>query len=462
MPRTTLAIMTALFSALCGVFSGAGAVTCDGQPGTAAGAADFVAAVARNTPAVVHLLTVRERSAEQAPVGEASEAPAPEGSEAGASGPLYERVTASGFLISPDGDIVTSSHAVQGRREVWAVLSDGRHLPVTVVGVDEATDVALVKVQAQGLPVVRTAPDAPVCPGQWVAALGAPFGFEHSVTAGVVSAGPRALLGGSDMALIQMNVAINPGSSGGPLFNSQGDVVGLNAMIFASEGFYVGISFAVPIDTVLRAVERLRAGATREQARLPARTQALGPALSLAFGLRQPDGVLIASTEGHTHSNDGLHRGDVLLSLAGRPVATREALDRLLAGQAPGASVPAVVWREGRLRELRVVLERELPERIDQGVERKAQDGPLLGLQLVPEAKASQWPPGVYVLSASGTGLMAGVDDGDRIVAVNATPVQSPSEFEAAVRAASSTVVALLVQRGPYTLYVPVARGPAR
>lgn len=426
---------------------------------------DFVHAVARNLPSLVHLLTVREWG-EAAPSDTEPVFPMSDGllsGEPDEDGPaLSERVTSSGFVLTPDGFILTSAHAVTERREVWAVLSDGRWLPARVVGIDRRADVALLKVAAEGLPVAPTAPAARVCAGQWVGALGAPFGFEQTLTVGVVSAEPRVLPGYDGVPQIQMNVMLNPGSSGGPLFNAAGEIVGVNTMIFSSAGFYLGISFAVPIGRALQVAERLRHAATRPPAAIPVLTQPISPALARAFGLPQQGGVLVSSDEPGAGPGGGLRRGDVVLSVDGRAVVTSEDLDDVLAGQAPGATVRVVVWRAGRRETLGVAL-RALPTEAD--VARPAGSSAWahrLGLLLVPAAQTTTLEPGVYVQGASGAGLLAGLEPGDRIVAVNATPVASPLEFDAALAGVATDTVALLVVRGPMSLYVPVMRALPR
>ena len=438
-----------------------GIATCTARASTAP--PDFVQAVARNTPALVHLLTVREWSEEaSAPDAEhlfpmAGTRPAPAQDET-AQTRYAERVTASGFVLSPDGFILTSAHAVLERREVWAVLSDGRQLPARVVGIDQHSDVALLKVAAEGLPVARLATAGPVCAGQWVAALGAPFGFERTLTVGVVSAEPRVLPGYAGVAVIQLNVALNPGSSGGPLFNAAGEVVGVNTMIFSSAGFYLGISFAVPIGRALQVAEHLRMAAARPPAAFVAITQPVSPALARAFGLPQAGGVLVSGDDPEPGPGGGLRRGDVVLAIDGQAITTSDDLDDAVAARAPGTTMRVAVWRAGRRETLRVKLRAARSEALTSDAAPDSAPAHRLGLLLVPAARAAQLPPGVYVESASGAALLAGLDGGDRIVAVNATPVASPAEFDAALAGLTADTVALLVMRGPMSLYVPVMR----
>lgn len=422
---------------------------------------DFVQAVARNRPSLVHLVTVRDWG-EAAPGDTEPVSPTSDGAEPAEPEPdgpaLAERITASGFVLSPDGHILTSAHAVIERREVWAVLSDGRWLPARVVGIDRRADVALLKVAAERLPVAPVARTARVCAGQWVGALGAPFGFERTLSVGVVSAEPRVLPGYGGVPQIQMNVALNPGSSGGPLFNAAGDVVGLNTMIFSSAGFYLGISFAVPIDRALQVAERLRRADRQPPATLAVVTQPLSPALARAFGLPQPAGVLVLSDQPDGGRSGGLLRGDVVLAVDGRAVASSEELDDAVAAKDAGASARLEVWRTGRRETLRVGLH---PLSTEADAARKGGGGNRahrLGLLLVPPAQTDSRLPGAHVQGVSGAGLLAGLEPGDRIVAVNATPVATPADFDTALAGVRTDTVALLVVRGPMSLYVPVMR----
>lgn len=461
-PGIGLVLALWLGSAGAGATARAASSSCAAVAGAVA--PDFVQAAARNLPALVHLLTVREWGAPaSAPDAEfhfpmAGDRPGPS-ADAHADGiVLAERVTASGFVISPDGFILTSAHAVLERREVWAVLADGRQWPARVVGIDRRADVALLKVAAEGLPVAAIAPGARVCVGQWVAALGAPYGFERTLTVGVVSTEPRALPGYGGVAQIQMNVTLNPGSSGGPLFNAAGDVVGLNTMIFSSAGFYLGISFAVPIGRALQVANRLREAATRPTAAFAAATQPLSPALVRAFGLPQPGGVLVSADEPDAAPGRGLRRGDVVLAVDDQAINSSEELDDAVAARAPGAQVRVAVWRTGRRETLRVSLPAARSEAPVPGPGPEAGAMHRLGLLLSATPRPGHLPPGVYVEGASGAALLAGLEAGDRILAVNAMTVASPADFDAALAGITADTVALLVVRGAMSLYVPVMR----
>ena len=319
-------------------FALAASLACGAPPGTPENACldrsgpgsgqGFIAAVARNAPAVVNVIVVRER-------GEPFDEPDADFFLSSVAGlPLpdrlpAERAVSSGFIISSDGQILTSAHAVLRAQEIWVRTADGMRLPARVVGLDRRTDVALLQVEARGLPVVPLVTGTRLCAGEWVAAIGTPFGFENSVTAGVVSAYPRHVPGAAGLPLIQTDAAINPGSSGGPLFNAAGVVVGMNSMIFSALGGSVGLSFALPIDRVMRVAHALRAGGT-PRADIGIRTQHMTAELASAFGLDSGGGALVSRVEpGSAAAAAGLRAGDIVL-------AVNAAAHRLAAGDRGG------------------------------------------------------------------------------------------------------------------------------
>ncbi|SEK84761.1 serine protease, S1-C subfamily, contains C-terminal PDZ domain [Variovorax sp. YR750] len=239
-------------------------------------AVDFAAAAARQSPAVVSIM-VTENGGERPVAGDTRPSTPWERG--------WGRGFASGFIVDSDGYILTSAHAVSGARSISIATADQRRFDAEVVGTDRLSDVALLKVAATGLPVVVLGRGSELCPGEWVAAMGAPFGFERSVTAGVVSANPRYVPGGSGVPLIQTDVALNPGNSGGPLFDERGEVVGLNSMIYSPGGGYFGVSFSLPIDTAMQVADQLRTAGYVRRGHIGARTQPLTAELAPAFGL---------------------------------------------------------------------------------------------------------------------------------------------------------------------------------
>ncbi|MBC5763942.1 trypsin-like peptidase domain-containing protein [Ramlibacter albus] len=429
-----------------------------GSRATARTAAEFGEAVSRLAPAVVTLRVLRPPRADDEVPGlyAMSGLPLPGGADG--REPALERSFSSGFVIGADGWIVSTAHAVYRAQQAFVELADGRQLPARVVGSDLRNDVALLKVQVSGLPVADIAADVQLCAGDALAALGSPFGFERTVTSGVVSAPLRQLPGVHAAPLIQTDVALNPGSSGGPLFDTQGRVVGMSSMIYSDTGIYVGVSFAVPIARVLKVAAALRQG-RYPQREMGIVTQPLTAPLAEAFGLADSHGVLVANVRaGSAAALSGLRPGDVVLGAGGAAVDDEAALEDAVAA-APGGVVRLQVWR-GRSRH--VVAVRTMagsepsggpPQREAEGPERR------LGLGIASAAATQQMPAGVYVERAAGSGLLAGLEPGDRITAVNGTDVTTPDAFDAALDAARDRdVVALLVWRNRAPLYIAVRR----
>jgi serine protease Do len=432
---------------------------CTPQSTTESSSRGFVEATLRNAPSVVSVVVVRARrdplediegvdffqSVSGLPLGD------------GASATL-ERSTSSGFVISSDGHILTNAHGVFDALETWVLTTDGRRFRASIVGVDRSSDVSLLKVDASDLPVAKVAPAGGVCPGEWVAALGAPFGFDHSLTVGIVSAYPRFLAGGAGMPLIQSDVVLNPGSSGGPLFNADGLVVGMNSMIFSASGIYIGVSFSLPIDRVMRIAAGFRSGTPRGHIGL--RTQPVTPELGQAFGLAQPRGALVTRVSaGGPAEEAGLRNGDILLAIDNRIFDSQLELEEAIGGARPGAVLTFQVWRHKALQRVAVKVTAPSADLPRLGAAAPAGDGPRLGLVLSPVSATKGMPAGAYVETVSGAGLLAGMEPGDRITAVNGIDVASSGDFDMALESVGkSKVVALLVTRGTARIYIPVTR----
>ncbi|HEY8607838.1 MAG TPA: trypsin-like peptidase domain-containing protein [Noviherbaspirillum sp.] len=255
----------------------------------------------------------------------------------------------SGFIISSDGYILTNAHVVADTDEVSVKLTNKREYKARVIGADPYTDVALLKIDARDLPVVRISDPVRIEPGEWVAAIGAPFGFENSVTVGVVSAKGRLLPNGSYVPFIQTDVAVNPGNSGGPLFSTRGEVVGINSQIYSQTGGYMGISFAIPIDIAMEIGQQLRENGRVTRGRIGVQLQELTYDLATAVGLKEPQGALVAAVQRGGPADDaGIRPGDVLLSFDGKPVQVTADLARLVGGTRPGTTAAAEVWRNGK------------------------------------------------------------------------------------------------------------------
>lgn len=259
----------------------------------------------------------------------------------------------SGFIVSADGYILTNAHVVDGADEVLVKLTDKREFKAKVVGTDKRTDVALLKIEAGGLPVVKLGDPSRLKVGEWVVAIGAPFGFDNSVTAGIVSAKGRSLPQESYVPFIQTDVAINPGNSGGPLFNMKGEVVGVNSQIYSRSGGYMGVSFAIPIDVAMEVQAQLRSGGKVSRGRLGVAIQDVTRELAESFGLSKPQGALVASVEkGAPADKGGIEVGDVILKFDGKPVAQSSDLPRMVGAIKPGTRVTVQVWHKGSTRDL--------------------------------------------------------------------------------------------------------------
>lgn len=267
------------------------------------------------------------------------------------------RSLGSGFIISADGYVMTNAHVIEGADEVTVKLLDKREFRAKVVGADKRTDVALLKIEANGLPAVKLGDSAALKPGEWVVAIGSPFGFEHSVTAGIVSAKGRALPQENYVPFIQTDVAINPGNSGGPLFNLRGEVVGINSQIFSRSGGFMGISFAIPIDQAMDIQQQLRTRGRVSHGRMGVSIQEVTRDMAEAFGLPKSGGALVNSVEPNgPAARAGIEPGDVILRFDGKPVTVSSDLPRMVGAMKPGTKAQAEVWRKGQLRTVTVTI----------------------------------------------------------------------------------------------------------
>jgi serine protease Do len=264
----------------------------------------------------------------------------------------------SGFIVSQDGYILTNAHVIADTSEVSVKLNNKRDYKAKVVGADPYTDVALLKIDATGLPFVKIGDPGKLEAGEWVAAIGAPFGFENSITVGVVSAKGRLLPGGSYVPFIQTDVAVNPGNSGGPLFSVRGEVMGINSQIYSQTGGYMGISFAIPIDIAMGVMQQLRETGKVTRGRIGVQVQELTVELANSFGLKQPTGALVAAVQqGSPADKAGMQPGDVILALNGKPVENSADLARVIASTRPGTTIEAQVWRKSERKTLKVAVE---------------------------------------------------------------------------------------------------------
>jgi serine protease Do len=369
----------------------------------------------------------------------------------GPHGPM--RGQGSGFIVSPDGIVLTNAHVVDGASEVTVKLVDRREFKAKVVGVDKQTDVAVLRLDAKGLPSVRIGDPRDVRVGEWVVAIGSPFGFENTVTAGIVSATSRALPDGSYVPFIQTDAAVNPGNSGGPLFNLRGEVIGINSQIYSRTGGYQGLAFAIPIDVAAKVKDQLVQTGRVERGRLGVLIQEVTQPLASSFGLDKPAGALVASVEKDSPAaRAGLQPGDVILAFDGKALERSAALPPLVADLKPGQHATLEVWRQGERKQLAVTVGRSGAEPVARADEAAGAHGRLgVSVAALPDGS-------LRVESVSGQAANAGLRAGDIIVAVNGTPIRSAAELRARIEKAGKTI-ALLVQRDEARIYIPVELG---
>jgi serine protease Do len=372
----------------------------------------------------------------------------------------------SGFIVGADGLILTNAHVVHGASEVTVKLADRREFAARVLGSDRQSDVAVLKIEAHGLPTVPLGDPRQLHVGEWVLAIGSPFGFENSVTAGVVSAKGRMLPDDSAVPFIQTDAAINPGNSGGPLFNARGEVVGINSQIFSRTGGYEGLSFAIPIDVAVRVKDQIVASGHATHVRLGVIVQEVDQALADAFGLDRPEGALVSGIEpGGPAERAGLKAGDVVRRLDGQAIVASGDLPALLAQRDPGTTVSMEVWRQGRHQELKA----QLGDRTERDASLARADKPAstaaagrLGLALRPlspqERRRAGTDVGLVVETSTGAAARAGIQPNDLLLAINGTPIASVEQARSLVARAGKSV-ALLLQRGGERVFVPVHIG---
>jgi serine protease Do len=376
--------------------------------------------------------------------------------------PRIARGIGSGFIVSDDGYVLTNAHVVAEADEVMVRLTDKREFKAKVVGVDKRTDVALLKVDASGLPHVAIGDPERARVGQWVLAVGSPFGFENTVTAGIISAKARRLPDENFVPFIQTDVAINPGNSGGPLFNLAGEVIGINSQIYSRSGGFMGISFAIPIDVAMRIKEQLQKFGKVERGRLGVVIQGVNPDLAQSFGMDRPRGALIASVEpGSPADKAGLKPGDVVLAVNGASIDESGDLPRVIGDMRPGARARMQIWRDRKERALVATLGslEPAPAAVDPRG-RGENAGGKLGLSVRPltpqEASQLELPGGLLVEEVRGPAARAGLEQGDIVLAVNNQFVTTVAQFRAAVGHAGERF-ALLVQRDDGRIYLPVS-----
>lgn len=389
-------------------------------------------------------------------------------------GPRMEpdnRSLGSGFIVSTDGYVLTNAHVVDGADEIIVKLSDKREFRARLMGTDTRSDVALLKIDAAGLPKVSLGDPAKLRVGDWVMAIGSPFGFENSVTAGIVSAKGRSLPQENFVPFIQTDVAINPGNSGGPLFNMKGEVVGINSQIYSRTGGFMGLSFAIPIDVAMDVQGQLRTTGRVQRGRIGVAIQEVSRELADSFTLGKPVGALVSSVEkGSPADRAGIEQGDIILRFDNRPVSVSGDLPRIVGSTRPGSKVPLQVWRKAALKDLAVVVA-ELPEDKARKVAAKLGKPDVspnrLGIMVVEptaeQRRDGRLASGGVVVDAlrSAAAKASEIQAGDAIVALVSkgvrTDIRSVDQFNRVVASLDAgQTVTLLVLRGDLQTFVPL------
>jgi serine protease Do len=380
-----------------------------------------------------------------------------------------QRGVGSGFVLSADGFIMTNAHVVEGADEVIVTFTDKRELKARIVGSDRRTDVAVVKVDATGLPAVRIGDVSRVRVGEWVMAIGSPFGLDNTVTAGIVSAKQRDT--GDYLPFIQTDVAINPGNSGGPLLNLRGEVIGINSQIYSRSGGFMGISFAIPIDEAMRVAEQLRTSGRVIRGRIGVQIAPVTKEVAESIGLGTPRGALVQSVEKDGPADKGgIEAGDIILRVDGRAVEKSGDLPRVIGATKPGSRSALQVYRRGNTRDISVTVAEFEPDRSARrptAAPEAPSSGPaqtaktVLGLTLSDLSDSQKRDlrvrGGVRVDAVEGPAARAGLREGDVILSVDNTEVSDTKQFAGIVsKVERSRAVSLLVRRGEAVNYLVI------
>ena len=425
---------------------------------------DFTTLVKEYGPAVVNIRVLEkspESGAQQLPFGPNSPfAPFFHNFPFQAPEQTPIRGEGSGFIIRPDGVILTNAHVVAGATKVTVQLRDRRQYPAKVIGIDKISDVAVIKITATHLPTVRIGDSDSLQVGQWVLAIGAPFGFDNSATSGIVSAKGRTLPHSGYVPFIQTDVPINPGNSGGPLFNMQGQVVGINSQIYSRSGGYMGLSFSIPINVAMHVADQLLATGHVRRGKLGIVIQNVDQGLADSFGLPEPEGALVSSVDpAGPAAAAGVKPGDVIVAMNGRKVETSSQLPVRVASLLPGTAVKLTIWRNHTEHDVEVKLG-SMGDQTLASAQSRTHPGGRLGLVVRPltpdEEQQANTHGGLAVQAVSGPAADAGIQPGDIVLSANGHPLTSPAQLNAVVARSKSGHVALLIQRGDSQIFVPV------
>ncbi|SAL41174.1 peptidase S1C, Do [Caballeronia terrestris] len=371
----------------------------------------------------------------------------------------------SGFILSTDGYVMTNAHVVDDADTIYVTLTDKREFKARLVGVDERTDVAVVKINASNLPAITIGDSNKVRVGEWVLAIGSPFGLDNTVTAGIVSAKGRDT--GDYLPFIQTDVAVNPGNSGGPLINMAGEVIGINSQIYSRTGGFMGISFAIPIDEAMRVADQLKTVGKVVRGRIAVAIGEVTKDVADSLGLPKAQGALVSSVEaGGPADKAGIQPGDIILKYNGHDVQTATDLPRMVGDTKPGSKATITVWRKGQTRDLPITIAEMQPDKVAKTEQKKApvpkeRASNALGMAVsdisAEQKKALKLTNGVMVDAVEGPAARAGFQKGDIILRIGDTDITSAKQFEAvAQNVDASKMVAVLVRRGDNTQFVPL------
>ncbi len=377
-------------------------------------------------------------------------------------GDMQQRSLGSGFIIGADGVVLTNAHVVRDAKRVTVKLADRREFDAKVLGVDTVTDIAVLKLDAKDLPTVRIGDADQLEVGDYVLAIGQPYGFEESASAGIVSATRRSLPGDTSVPFIQTDVAVNPGNSGGPLFDASGAVVGINSQIYSNTGGYEGVSFAIPINVALRVQDEIVSHGKVEHARLGVQVQPLSQGLASSFKLDNPSGALVAKVEPDSAAQQaGIRTGDVILKFNGEALSSAGDLSAKVGMAHPGDTATLDVWRDGKPLTIKAKLGNAEVDLASADTDENGDHG-RLGLAVRPltpqERDQAGVPGGLLVEDASGPAADAGIQPGDVVLSVDGAPVNSVQQLRDRTHSRDKQV-ALLVQRGESRIFVPVELG---
>ena len=369
----------------------------------------------------------------------------------------------SGFIISSDGNILTNAHVVGEADKITVKLSDNHEYDAKVVAIDKPSDVAIIKINAQNLPTLSIGNSDQLKPGEWVVAIGSPFGFEHTVSAGVVSAMSRTLPDSSAVPFIQSDVAVNPGNSGGPLLNLKGEVVGINSQIFTQNGGYMGLSFSIPINYAMNIEGQLIKYGKVTRGRLGVLIQNVNQDLAEAFGMKNPHGALVSQIQKNSPAAAaGIRSGDIILAVDGKDISDSAELARLIANHKPGSEANLHILRNGKRMDVKVTITELEDTTVASNDNSGNPDSGRLGLVVsnLDDNMKDQLHEdhGVVVQQVAGAAEKAGIRPGDVVLAVNSEPVKNAEQLDKIIKHAPNDV-ALLVKRGDDEMYIPVKLG---